>query len=372
MNINPRRVIAVSGAVAIALAGVLVQPATAHADSPDYFTIAVVPDTQFTVAQYPEILEAQMEYLRDNADDLHLAMMLQEGDVVNELASESQWETAAAAYGMLDGVVPMMFAAGNHDVQDYLAASKKSSSDALTASAARDFEEFAEDAPLAAAKLTYKTQTGRFDDFLEGFDDFEVDGMYEGDLANTYRLVDILDGKYLVMSLQFGAPAPVLAWAKSVAAEHSDRYVILLTHDYLNQKSKIRGAPGNGQEFSLPKSLDPMLENPYKMWTAFVKTSPNVKFVFSGHVNSKTPGKPYAVGALKSKNAAGKYVYSMLANYQMYGQGGNGYLRLIRIYPATKRVEVVTYSPWLDRYLTLAKDQFAFTDVNLAPLPAKP
>lgn len=341
------------------------RPTVQRPAAPSYFTIAVVPDTQFAAAHYPEILQAQMGWLRDHADDQHIAMMLQEGDIVNTMTSDAEWAVAKEAYSYLDGVVPMVFAAGNHDVQDYIAAAKQSSTDSLTTSAAHDFEHFAETHQLPSS-LYYPTQVTRYTSFLDSFEHYKIDGRYSPDnMANTYTLLDVKGDKYLVLSLQFGAPGPVLSWAKTVAHEHADRTVIVLTHDYLSQVSQIRGAPGNTGENSLPKSLDPSLSNPYKMWTNLVKASPNIRFVFSGHVNSKTPGKPYAVGQLKSATAGGQYAYQMLANYQMYGQGGNGYLRLIRVYPDTGRVEVRTYSPWLDRYLTGAKDQFTYSNVNL-------
>lgn len=324
--------VAAAAIVGISSISSIAHPAPAHAED-DFFTIAVLPDVQYSSDLHPEILAAQVAYLRDNADRLNIALMLQEGDVVTRMGAEDDWGAANAAFAPLDGVMPIMFAAGNHDELDSL------------------------------------VNADRFGEFVQGFENYNVDGQYKGSYANCYRLLDIMGGKYLVMTLEFGAPPDVLAWAKAVAAEHSDRYVILVTHDYLNQNSAVRGAPGNGREYSLPISIDPTLQNPYAMWNSFVRVSPNVKFVFSGHVNTKTPGKPYAVGALKSRNAAGRYVYAMLANYQMYGIAGNGYLRLVRVYPSAKRVQVYTYSPWLNKWLTLAKDKFAYTDVNLKPLP---
>ena len=44
--------------------------------------------------------------------------------------------------------------------------------------------------------------------------------------------------------------------------------------------------------------------------------------------------------------------HQILANYQMGALGGGGYLRLMRFAPARRRVEVQTYSPFLDRFKT--------------------
>lgn len=290
-------------------------PAEARTPPGPDFTIVVVPDTQFTAKNYPEILEAQGAYIAQLNPDL----VLHVGDIVNELSDPAQWANFETAFAPVTS--PTVFAAGNHDMEDYIGDTNP-----------------------------YATISDPFAAFNTGA---VIDGAYDD--LNFYRL---LGANYLVMSLQFGAPSGVLAWAKGVALANPYRSIILVTHDYLNQKSQIRGAPDNGYELSLPKSFNTALENPYKMWTAFVKAVPNVKFVFSGHVTSKTSGKPYAIGYLRSTNSAGKWVYSMLANYQMYGQGGDGYLRIIHCSPSRGKFKVESYSPYLDSHLEGYTDWF--------------
>ena len=42
-------------------------------------------------------------------------MMLQEGDIVNDMRSTTQWANARSGFDYLDGKLPFVAAAGNHD-----------------------------------------------------------------------------------------------------------------------------------------------------------------------------------------------------------------------------------------------------------------
>lgn len=312
--------------VAAIVVGSLLPVTSAHAvegrtPTPD-FVIVVVPDTQNAVERYPEVVEAQGAYLAELKPNL----ILHVGDIVNQVSNPDQWATFSDAFVGIDS--PTVFAAGNHDMEDYTVGTKP-----------------------------YPTIMDPFAEFNSAN---RVDGAF--DALNFYRLVG---DNYLVMSLQFGAPDIVLSWAKKVAQSNPNRTVILITHDYLNQKSQVRGAPGNGYELSLPKSFNTALNNPYRIWTRFVSQVSNVKFVFSGHVTTKTSGLPYAVGYKVSKNVAGKYVYQMMANYQSYGQGGDGFLRVIRLSPVKGTFKVQTFSPYLGTYLTGWRDTFTVENVTL-------
>jgi hypothetical protein len=71
-----------------------------------------------------------------------------------------------------------------------------------------------------------------------------------------------------------------------------------------------------------------------------------------------------------SENDAGLDVYEMLANYQGYSNGGNGWLRLVRFVPGggssgQDRIEVWTYSPSLDEFRTDDRSRFDF-DLSFA------
>src|SRR5690349_18779589 len=79
------------------------------------FTIVALPDTQFYSQSYPQIFNAQTQWIKDNATKLNIKLVLGEGDIVNGGGELGQWQNADAAMRTLNGVVPYMSAIGNHD-----------------------------------------------------------------------------------------------------------------------------------------------------------------------------------------------------------------------------------------------------------------
>jgi hypothetical protein len=61
----------------------------------------------------------------------------------------------------------------------------------------------------------------------------------------------------------------------------------------------------------------------------------------------------------------------MLSNYQFRNLGGEGYMRLLEFKPDGKTVQVSTYSPLYDSYLTDADQSYSFT-LDWPAMPAAP
>src|SRR5437763_16978863 len=57
----------------------------------------------------------------------------------------------------------------------------------------------------------------------------------------------------------------------------------------------------------------------------------------------------------------------MLANNQMYVNGGNSFLRIVEFNPGQDKFSVKSYSPFLDSYLTDPKQQFEYTNLGIFP-----
>jgi hypothetical protein len=302
-----------------------------------YFTVAVVPDTQYTSQSHPGILRDQMEWLARSRARENIAMVLQEGDIVNHIDDAAQWAAAARYYDFLDGKVPFVAAVGNHDETDPRQ----------------------EDRPLPIEPAPYNR-------FIGGFSDYTVDGAYKaGDYRNTYHLFSAGGVDLMVLNLEFGAPDRVLDWAGRVVDAHPARHVLLLTHDYLGQDNELRGRVDRDDR-TLPHNYNPTLNNGIDIWRAFVRKHPNVQFTFNGHVNTPISDRqPYSVGRLVSENDAGSSVYQVLTNYQTFRPGGRGYLRLVRFYPAANKVTVSTYSPHTNTSLTDRDNDFQFRNVDL-------
>ena len=85
--------------------------------SSDFFTLAVVPDTQFASAYQPALLASQTRWLAAHRASERISMVMQEGDIVNTMRISSEWATARRYYDYLDGTIPFVAAAGNHDIE---------------------------------------------------------------------------------------------------------------------------------------------------------------------------------------------------------------------------------------------------------------
>jgi hypothetical protein len=336
----------------------------------DFYSIVLIPDTQYSASRHPELMTKQMEYLADNAEQLNLQMVLHEGDVVNCTACSSQWTSAYKAINKIDGVVPFVIAAGNHDMLDYResighpAGDEKTGHELLAGEVKSDFKS-GSDAKLGSGMLGLRT--ANFNAMIKKFDHYDVDGYFKrGDYLNTYSLFESGGTKYVVLNLQFGAPDAVLTWAGGVASKYWSRHVIVLTHDYLGHTGLVRKANNTVVDLALPSSLNATLNDPDEIWRQLIRKHKNIQFVFSGHVISVSPGLPYATSRATATTDAGSKVYEMLANFQMYNSG-DGYLRILKFYPDDRRIDVTTYSPAHDEFLTNPANQFSLTGVNMAP-----
>jgi hypothetical protein len=303
---------------------------TAAVRTDDYFTLAVIPDTQHETQYAPAMFTAQTRWLAEHRAELHLVAVLHEGDVVNDRPDAAQWRTAAAALRLLAGKVPYVVAAGNHDLEDRFAPR-----------------------PLVYDKAPFNA-------LIAGLPGAAVSGRHaSGDYTNTYYLFEAAGVPLVVINLINGPTDPVLRWAGAVADAYPDRRAVLLTHDYLGVDGRRRTIGDR----HLSTDNDPRRNNGADIWTEFVAGHPNVALVLNGHViDPVSPTEPWSAARLTSLNDAGRPVHQLLANYQAYGRG-NGYLRLLRFHPAAGTLAVSTYSPYLGRYLTDERNEFTLTGV---------
>lgn len=192
-----------------------------------------------------------------------------------------------------------------------------------------------------------------------------------GKMDNTWHTFKKGKHKWLVLCLEFGPRNNVLDWAAKVIEEHPDSKVIINTHAYLysDDKRMGEGHKWRPQAFGIGKLTGSESANDgEQMWEKLVSRYPNIMLVFCGHVLYD------GTGMLVSKGRNGNSVYQMLANYQEgvinTEKGGNGFLRMVTIDPAGKKIGVQTYSPYLDTYKTEADQAFEFTgvDFNIPPV----
>ncbi|HVR61139.1 MAG TPA: metallophosphoesterase [Polyangia bacterium] len=291
------------------------------------FSIVVLPDTQFYSSSWPAIFDAQTQWIVDNRDAQGISFVLHVGDVVDG-DTPAQWMNAEHSISKLDGNVPYVLSAGNHDYT-YLA-----------------------DRVGMAAQFFPVSRLAQSPTFGGTFED--------GHIENSYSLMPAGGGRWLVIALEFGPRNEVVAWADGILKKFADVPAIIVTHAYMYVGDTRYDHNGPLQSFSPYAYLMPGTVNDGEdLWQKLVNPNHNVQFVFSGHMVGDGRNLGYAAARLTSVRDDGSRVHQMLANYQYClgapceeVHGGNGFLRILRFSPAEGVVHVQTYSPYLDQSLT--------------------
>jgi len=282
--------------------------AAAEADEPPFVegstTLVVLPDTEGYAGRRPNIFNAMMQWVADNREARNIAGVLHVGDVTNN-NTKQEWTNARAAFDRIEGKVPYVLAAGNHDYDG------------------------------TEGRLTHMNEFFKVDDLRKRP---AFGGVYEpGKLENHYQFLQIHGRRWIVLSLEMGPRSEVVAWANRILAEHKDRPAILLTHAYLYYGNARYDHRRGGQRAS-PYNFCGDGADGEMLWNRLVRRHPNVMMVICGHLSSQY------VGYRKDEADHGNIVHQMLVDYEKMG-GGHGFLRLLEFLPDGKTVQVRTFSP---------------------------
>jgi hypothetical protein len=300
----------------------LSQLLTAQSPS-DEFTIVALPDTQFYSSSYPEIFAAQTQWIASHVQDQNIKLVVGLGDIVDGGGELPQWQNADAAVRLLDGKVPYLMAIGNHDYDQNNPAGRTAST--------HNFNSFFGPTRYAGASW-YKSS------------------FPAGSNENFYGVVAIGGKSYLILVLEFAPRDSALNWAAGILNANPDKEVIVVTHMFTySDNTRIDHCDlNNAESFGVGQD-----NNGEAMWWKLLQNYPNIHLVLSGHVvQGDGTGRRMDIGV------HGNLVNEILSDYQSYAQGGEGYLRILKISPSLNRVSVTTYSPYLDSYLTDDHNQF--------------
>ena len=298
----------------------------------DSWSIILLPDPQTYVKfDYNQpLLELLTAWIVRYQERLNIQMVLCTGDIVeqNEFLNPdgingnqpgiSQWEWAARAFSRLDGKIPYVLAAGNHDFGYVSAENRQTNYD-------RYF-------PVNKNWLNQKLLR-----------DVGVTGNNIPSLTNaTYEFTSPQGKKFLIMVLEFAPRDEIIEWAKKTVNQekYTHHSVILLTHSYLNAKNEHIEREGY------------QLQGPNygaAIWQKLVQPSKNIRMVLSGHIGSPNDAKAH-LGFRTDTNVAGKKVQQMTFNAQAlgggwHGNGGDGWLRILEFLPDGKTIHIKTFSP---------------------------
>ena len=288
----------------------------------------------------PELYTLQTGWIAANTERYAMVRLLHVGDITQH-NTRGEWAAAARAHGVYAGLIPAIYASGNHD---HGVNGKAATRDTL-------FDEY-------VALAAYRAQPG-----FGGTYDREPDRP-----LNTWHQFEAGGRRWLVLALEFAPRDDVLRWANEVVAAHPDHAAILLTHAYLRPDAvrfdRTIPTPGEkrpdrGYDHYPMSRLPGGFNDGEDMWRKLVSRHANFALVLCGHVCTSAH--------LASTGEHGNTVHQVLVDYQDAPQGGNGWLRLLQFLPDGRTVRVRDYSPLLDE--TSTDPQCAF-DFVLDPVAA--
>jgi hypothetical protein len=269
------------------------------------FTIIMVPDTQYTVQNWPEHYFAQVNWIVDNVDALDIAFVVHVGDLQETAYRLIDWQNAAEGLDYLQGVVPYSVAIGNHDFDAWADGGDPHQNIANDRSSSM-FNQYVPRSRMTA----YHTYGGSLP--ADAND-------------NGYHVLAAGGTDWLILTLKYHPTADEIAWGRAVVEAHPDHQVIIVTHEYLDRM----GGPTSAG---------------LTVWDGIGKLYPNVRMILSGHLTGAN--RNVAIGD------AGNEVHEILADYQSTeNEIGNSYLRIMQFDPLAGTVSTTTYSPAFDEYL---------------------
>ncbi|TDQ78293.1 calcineurin-like phosphoesterase family protein [Sphingobacterium yanglingense] len=297
------------------------------------YTWILLPDPQ-TYSKFgrnQSIFVNMIDWINDQNDNLNIQMVLCTGDLVEQnnivipdsingdQSSHAQWQFISSAFYKLNNKVPYILCTGNHDYG--------------TKSAENRYSQFNSYFPPQINPLNDKI-------ILETFPNAEG----ANTLENAAYVWDDPSGRsFLIFSLEFAPRMEVIKWADSLAKvpQYKEHLGVLLTHSYLNSD----GRRTHQENYPLKNAHYGKV-----IWDKFVSQSPQVQFVFAGHIANSDTHRDQ-VGYRQDKNAHGKPVHQMLFNAQRegggwHGNGGDGWLRILEFIPQQRKVKVKTFSPY--------------------------
>lgn len=319
----------------------------ARTEPPRSWSIAVIPDTQYYVRsdKNAPIFTEMTQWLVDHKEELNLQLVLHVGDIVDRNEAK-QWKYAKESLAVLDGKLPYILAAGNHDLG-------RVASDRSTM--LNDYFKISDN------PLNEKIFGGTFE---------------PGHLEDAWYHFQYGGRDYVIFSLEFGPRNEVVDWANEIAQQHPDQSFILVTHEFIDQESALFGDDGlarhttsktKNSPYSYGISETGSVNCGQELWDKFVSKYSNFELIFNGHYKAFRKTGPTPDDVKEERNVLatayrsdtypdGRVVYEMMFNAQWAPKGGDGWIRLLEFLPDGKTVRVKTVSPYLMR---TAKDPSA-------------
>lgn len=290
------------------------------------FTIAIIPDTQYYLAQAQlggtfDMFKAQIEWIQKNQQRENIAYVAHMGDVTehgdNPVTARSEWYLAKTAlYGLETPVsIPYGLAIGNHD-------------------------------QFPAGHAVSGTTT--FYNRYFGVKHFEGRPYYGGHYGTSndshYDLFRAGGLDFIVLYLEYDQhnedQANLYQWANDILKQYASRKAIVVSHSLIHfnpeKGTNASPAPFNAEGKAVYESL---------------KANPNVFMMLCGHVGDN--GEGYRTDVYN-----GHTIKTFLNDYQSRPNGGHGLMRLYTVSPKQNELRVRTFSPYFKENETDGDSQF--------------
>lgn len=298
--------------------------------TPGSWSMVALPDTQYATQDRPEVLEAQTRWIKAHRTVRDIRFVVHEGDVTHN-GDRRQWRRARHAFEVLHGQIPYAVTTGNHDYErGSLLADRRTL--------------FASYFPSAQARQQST--------FVGVFSDERPENQAHHFSAGARQ--------WLVVTLEYLPSPEVVEWVDGVLEDHLDHEVILVTHSYLDEIGEWIDLETD-RDATEPRPPPQVYHDGEDLWNALVSQYASIRLVLCGHVTGDGAGRRVDL-------VEGRAVHQVLANFQMRRDAGEGWLRILEFLPDGRTIQVHTYSPWLDEFMTGPQQQFK---LDLGP-PAWP
>lgn len=280
------------------------------------FTIAVLPDTQNYCSYYPQIFQAQTDWIVANHAVSNIVYVAGEGDIVNNAGSVAEYQVATSALyrlenpattGLPDGI-PYGTAVGNHDQPTTL------------------YNQYF-GANHFAGRSYYGGNYGANND--SHYDLFSASGM---------------DFIVLYITMGGGNDSALMTWANGVLQGNASRRAIVVSHSILNVTTRPTPSTWTGEGQPLFDAL---------------KGNTNLFLMLCGHMHGE--------GFRHETLPDGRMIDILLADYQDYPNGGDGLLRLMTFSSSNNQIRVATFSPYTGVWRTGPDSRFDLDYTMAAP-----
>jgi len=290
------------------------------AQAEEDFSIVLIPDTQLMIQNYPGIVDTMLQWIATESADSNIVFTLGLGDMVQSALDCTQWVLNDSFYQVLDdSALGYAVVEGNHDLSgDY-------------------FDQF-----FGVSRFSSKPSWG---------------GYYSGPASrepqrSTYHFFEAGSNKFIVFALNYESDSTYYpyqyAWIDSLMKLYSSRTAIVVRHWMLNADNSWVA------DSTIIDSL---------------KDNPNFDWMFCGHRYAGGDGAAYRTVLADD----GDSIRIIMADYQFFPYGGEGWMRFLKFSPTADSVYMTTYSPWLDSTMTTYPDQKTFYyDLNNEVPPPPP